>query len=93
MHTLGDGAFPSLFYMDEIFLELKSLAASKGWAVEGGAKSEIDLVSPCRKFLKKFEHDFDKAAASLALEWLRAEGDRLNAELLARKKKNEKKYK
>lgn len=79
--------------MDEIFAELKSLAASKGWGVEGGAKSEIDLISPCRKLFKKFEHEFDKAASTLALEWLRSEGDRINAELLARKKKNEKKYK
>ena len=50
------------------FEELKALASKKGWNIEGG-NSEFDLISPCRRFFKKFE------SADIALLWLKQQAD------------------
>lgn len=51
------------------FEELKALASKKGWKIEGGGNSELDLISPCRRFFKKFERP------ELALVWLAQQAD------------------
>ncbi|MGL4375991.1 MAG: hypothetical protein ACRCT1_06100 [Microcoleaceae cyanobacterium] len=61
--------------MDRIFEELKTVASQKGWNVEGCPTGEIDLISPCRRFFKNFDHTFESAACTLALEWLKSQAD------------------
>jgi hypothetical protein len=75
--------------MDD-YAALKVLALEKGWTVNGGATGEIDLVSPCRRFFKKFAFSTEDQACTLALNWLQTEAETSLEKLATQRKKRRK---